>query len=541
MKKIYVLGVMCLLSFCILSSCNLVPQPSPTAVHMSKLYGENHQITGTYSKDCAVACNNGIFVGQKKNGVISFKGIPYAKQPTGNLRWKPPVLAEDSNNVYEAYYFGKSPIQTQLFSEPASYYEHGEDCLNLNVWTSNRTQKKGKPVMVFIYGGAFGWGGTCDPLYDGQRLIEEHDDIVLVTIDYRAGILGFIDFSSIEGGENFKESGNLGLLDQVCALEWIHQNIKAFGGDPKNVTIFGESAGATSVSLLPIITNDNTLFQRVIAQSGSIEFTYSKDQCQELTNLLLAETNATCMDDLVALSEEEIMELNKKLNAFCNFPERDGITLPVDLYRTYKNSSDRNIDMLIGTNKDEVRYWIDQFGGESMYESDIKIKYEKIIRKLSDEDQSYAKQFMADQKVDKIWACTEFFNELMFRIPAILQASYQDNTDHNVYMYYWTYPSTIKHLGACHTIELSAIFNNLDETTYSGEPIDAKFAEIIQQMWVNFAKTGNPSTDTIRWTPFHSITKDTMILGNDMGMEQNILSEQFRMLAPLVKYHCSIF
>ena len=235
------------------------------------MYGENYEITGSFDKQHSVKCSNGTFVGFADSNVVSYKGIPYAQPPTGSLRWKPPVPAADREGVYEAYYFGCSPIQTEWPSEPGSYYPQSEDCLKLNVWVNRSNDSSDKPVMVFFHGGSYAWGAASDPIYDGQNLVSKYDDLILVSVEFRSGLLGFIDLSSVEGGEAYKESGNLGLLDQKCALEWIRKNISAFGGNPENVTVFGESSGAGSVSLLPLMDGTKGLFQRVIAQSADLQ------------------------------------------------------------------------------------------------------------------------------------------------------------------------------------------------------------------------------------------------------------------------------
>ena len=153
------------------------------------------------------------------------------------------------------YCIEKSPIQSVCEGETASNYEIGEDCLYLNIWKNNDNEKN-KPVMVFLHGGAFGWGGTSDPLYDAHNFVKTHNDIIYVTIAYRVSMLGFIDLTQIKGGENYKESPNLGLLDQIQALKWINKNIENFGGDKNNITIVGESAGALSVTTLPLIKKE---------------------------------------------------------------------------------------------------------------------------------------------------------------------------------------------------------------------------------------------------------------------------------------------
>lgn len=216
-------------------------------------YGVNGKIDGSYNPSVAVKCFNGTFVGQQDEGILTFRGIPYAKPPVGSRRWKRPAPAPQDDGVYEAYYFGKSPIQTEWETEEGSYYPQGEDCLYLNVWVNRTNTTAKKPVMVFFHGGGFGWGGTADPLYDGANFVRENPDIILVTVGYRIGLMGFVDFSDLKGGSNFADAPNLGILDQIESLRWVQKNITFFGGDRKNVTIFGESAGGASVSLLPII------------------------------------------------------------------------------------------------------------------------------------------------------------------------------------------------------------------------------------------------------------------------------------------------
>jgi para-nitrobenzyl esterase len=301
-------------------------------------------------------------VGQEHNSVISYKGIPYAQPPVGKLRWKEPVSAADDDGVYEAYYYGNSPIQSKWPSEVASYYHQGEDCLTLNVWSNETGPSEGKTVMVFFHGGSFGWGGTCDPMYDGENLVQKYPDVVLVTVESRLGLLGYVDFTEVPGGEDYPTSGNLGLLDQVCALQWVQKNISAFGGDPDNVTIFGESAGGGSVSLLPLVEGTEGLFRRVIAQSGSVSLTFSREESKKQTQVLLEESGCTNMAELQMLSEEEIHRIIEEVSDFNDFPERDGVVLSEDLYRAWEQERLADIDLLIGTNADEVRYWVNEMG-----------------------------------------------------------------------------------------------------------------------------------------------------------------------------------
>ena len=208
-------------------------------------------------------------------------------------------------------------MQTICPGEIASNYEIGEDCLYLNIWKNNDNEKN-KPVMVFIHGGAFGWGGTSDLLYEGFNFVKNHKDIILVTIAYRVGMMGFIDLTQIKGGENYKASPNLGLLDQIQALKWINKNIENFGGDKNNVTIFGESAGASSVTILPLIKGSKGLFKRIISQSGSFAWAITRDEGKILIDEIKSEIKKERkeeidMDYLLNLSEEEIINLNERV------------------------------------------------------------------------------------------------------------------------------------------------------------------------------------------------------------------------------------
>ena len=500
-------------------------------------YGENRPLADTdHPEGPAVTCSNGTFIGKEKNEVCSFKGIPYALPPVGKLRWKPPVPAEKDGGTYEAFYFGKSGIQTDAETERASLYVQGEDCLTLNVWTSDKTETEGKPVMVFIPGGAYGWGGSADPLYDGQNFIEAHPDVILVTVNYRIGLMGFIDFSAVKGGEEYSRSGNLGLLDQICALQWVRDNIRGFGGDPKNVTLFGESAGGGSVSLLPLIDEAKGLFRRVIAQSGSIALTFSREECQSLTAKLMEETNAKTMEDLLALTEEELMELNKELNDYNNFPERDGVTVPEDLYAAYREGKSSGIDMMIGTNADEVRYWIGEVGGYRIYRVAGLLLYRSMLDSLPEKEQNYVRAFMELSDDEMVWNSTELFNDWIFRVPAIFQAAEHAKNGGRAYMYYWTKESAIPHYGACHAVELAYIFGNLDDTIYTGERADPALSARVQEMWVNFAKTGNPGTKAVNWEPYEPALRKTMILGDRIHMVSDPLAQQRILVEPLLHH-----
>ena len=406
-------------------------------------YGVNMTVCGDYDQSLSARCENGIFVGRKSESICEFRGIPFAKPPVGKLRWKAPEPVESSDIVMQAYYNGKSPIQTEWPSEQASYYPQGEDCLYLNIWKNLDDTTPDKPVMVFIHGGSYGWGGTADPMYDGKNFVSAHPDIILVSIGYRIGLMGFVDLSYFEGGEDYPDAPNLGILDQIEALRWIQRNIRAFGGNPKNVTIFGESAGGGSVSLLPMIPCAKGLFCRVIAESGSVALTFSKEECREFSKKLKHMSGAQSVSQLQRLSEFDLQQINEKLNQYNNFPQRDGKLIPLNPYKPYENGETADVDMLIGTNAEEMNYWIEEVGGMTPYRLLSSIKFENDMKILSASDKKRVRDFISLKKEERIWRMSRFYDEMMFRLPAVEQARLHSKNGGKTYMYYWTVPSTL--------------------------------------------------------------------------------------------------
>ena len=499
-------------------------------------YGVNMTVCGDYDQSLSARCENGIFVGRKSESICEFRGIPFAKPPVGKLRWKAPEPVESSDIVMQAYYNGKSPIQTEWPSEQASYYPQGEDCLYLNIWKNLDDTTPDKPVMVFIHGGSYGWGGTADPMYDGKNFVSAHPDIILVSIGYRIGLMGFVDLSYFEGGEDYPDAPNLGILDQIEALRWIQRNIRAFGGNPKNVTIFGESAGGGSVSLLPMIPCAKGLFCRVIAESGSVALTFSKEECREFSKKLKHMSGAQSVSQLQRLSEFDLQQINEKLNQYNNFPQRDGKLIPLNPYKPYENGETADVDMLIGTNAEEMNYWIEEVGGMTPYRLLSSIKFENDMKILSASDKKRVRDFMSLKKEDRIWRMSRFYDEMMFRLPAVEQARLHSKNGGKTYMYYWTVPSTLPMHKACHAVELAYVFGNRDETIYTGEPADKSLSDTVMQMWTNFARTGDPSTDSLTWARYSEPERATMVIDRHPYIQNDILRSQRELLSPLLRY-----
>ena len=484
-------------------------------------------------------CNNGIFIGKQEGHVMAYKGIPYALPPVGALRWKAPVAMADGDKVIDATEFGYVSYQTKLESEAASFLPQSEDCLTLNVWHSINGGLEKKPVIVFIHGGDYAWGGSADSLYDGYNFVDENPDIVFVSINYRLGYLGFIDLSPLEGGEDYPQSGNLGLLDQICALQWVQRNIAAFGGDPDNVTIMGESAGGTSVSLLCLIKEAKGLFHRVIAQSGNVGLTSTKEDDMALTEAIMELTGAESVSDLLVLSGEQLLDVKRELGEWFNYPERDGVVLPEDIMKTFTATDFTGIDLLIGSNKDEAKYWIVDINNEDIYNDIVLFTTDCLREEFEDADKTRFDEFITLVGGDNLASRELFLNDYVFRVPAIYMAENVSAHGGKAYMYYWTKESGDPRLGACHAVELPYVFANPYYTYVTAGEYDEALARRVRQMWVAFAKTGNPSTAAYPWQPYDLGTRATMVLGEMTHMENNLLAARSELVMPLLPYFFS--
>ena len=454
--------------------------------------GENKQITdGGYDPSLAVKCINGTFVGRKKENVITYRGIPYVgKQPVGDLRWKAPVDVVPDNGVYEAYYNAKSAYGNENF-EVGSMYYLDENCLYLNVFKSDDASDKKKPVMVWIHGGAFEAGGTIDPMFDCFNFIKENPDVIVVTIGYRLGVMGFLHLSHLEDGKDYTDSQNLGLLDQVKALKWVHENIAGFGGDPENVTIFGESAGAGSCTLLPLIKGSHQYFKRLIAESGSVNLTRSTEEAIECTDKLMDVLGCKTVSDLLKLDGQKVFEASA-VNFLHQFPERDGKHLPTDTFAAYAGGAAKDLSILVGCNKDEMNFFVSSFGQEGWDNFAESRKKGKFARMTADE-KALAESYMKDVKGDYFQPFASLLSQSWFNVPIIRLSEEQTKGGGKAFTYYFTPESPDPVMKSGHAIELAVVFNHPEMTADTGRAFDETFCKTMRKMWVQFAKTGNPS------------------------------------------------
>ena len=456
-------------------------------------YGENKTITdGNYDKSLAVKCINGTFVGKRVDSTVVFRGIPYVgKQPAGELRWKAPVDVGPCDSVYQAYYNAKSACQPEV--EVSSLYYQDENCLYLNVWKSAQPTAEQKPVIVWIHGGAYAYGGTVDPLYDFHNFVEENPDVIIVSAAYRLGVLGFLHLSHLPDGKDYPDAQNLGLMDQLMALKWVHENIAGFGGDPENVTLMGESAGGGSVTNLSLIKGSHQYFNKVIALSGNPGLSTSTEAAIACTNELMETLGCKTVADLQKVDAQKLVGVATELLPLRLAPERDGNLLPCNPWEAVANGAVKDITYLHGVNKDEMNFFLVGMGGPEPFNEWAVARKEMKLATLTTEEKALVESFCKDVKGESYEPYCKLFSQLMFNAPCMRLSEEQTKAGGKSYTYYFTVESALPMLKSAHGMALAPLFKHPELDGDTGRPFDETFSKTMRKMWVQFAKTGNPS------------------------------------------------
>ena len=439
------------------------------------------------------------------SGIVTFKGIPYAAPPVADLRFEPPVPHDAWTKPLQATDYGATAPQTTGGGPLAECLPNavlsGDDYLNLNVWTPDT--EGSLPVMVFIHGGGFTSGSGAVPAYDGTSFARE--GIVLVTLNYRLGADGFLWF-----GEGVP---NLGLLDQVAALEWLRDNVEAFGGDPANVTIFGESAGAMSVCTLLTMPAARGLFHRAIAESGAGSSVISPDSAKLIAHRVAAilgvePTRAAIatvpMEKLLAAGAQIAAEVGKKprrrlwgdvaQNMMPFEPVVDGIVLPAVPLDSIRRGAAAGIDILMGTNSEEARLFLVPTGlaGRASRLIPYLVAWGYKVRPVS-----AVRRYRANRPgATPGDIASALMTDWHYRIPALRIAEAKSGT--HVYEFAWGSPAFDGELGACHALELPFVFDALEDPGFAlllGRQPPRAIATAMHRAWVSFAKTGRPGWD----------------------------------------------
>ncbi len=474
------------------------------------------------STGLTIETRQGLLRGTTENNVRVWRGVRYAQAPVAELRFKTPQPPQNWEGIKEAFAFGN------IAPQPANDDMGGdgvqsEDCLFLNVWSPKKTEIK-KPVMFWIHGGGFVMGSGSSAMYNGSHL-SKNGDVVVVTINYRLGPLGFLYLEEYNN-DSLNFPSNLGLLDQVAALKWVKENISAFGGDPDNITIFGESAGANSV--LSLLTSPETkgLFHKAIVQSGAELSVTNKQkaaaEAKEFLQLLGISENEIyklrrlSIDTLLAASERLFQKrVKNKEDVMFFIPVSGTEFLPFIPLDAIQQGIAKDIPMLIGTNRDEANLFA------KMKPAAITPEEETVENYLERNGMKpFAKQLLSlYPEYPSRNSILAMITDGIFQIPSIRIADAQSNFASTYsYRFDWTsFPIRLIGLGACHGMELPFVFN----TFHSGAGkriIKAasnrrvhKLSKEMQKSWSNFAHTGKPDNN---WQPYDTKNRSTLIFDN---------------------------
>jgi para-nitrobenzyl esterase len=473
-----------------------------------------------------VSIANGILQGRSTPGSTAFLGIPFAEPPVGPLRWAPPSPALAWTGTRDATTFGPAPWQPSggpldgLVPGMGSD-DQSDDCLNLNVWTPSVDDSR--PVLVWIHGGAFSLGAGSLSVYDGSRLAAATNTVV-VTINYRLGALGFlvIDDPSC--------TPNVGLLDQVAALEWVRNNISAFGGDPDNVTIFGESAGGGSVLSLLSMPSAVGLFQRAIIQSGATDLLLDRDKAQLVAEAVAraAGLETVDVDALRAMSGAQIieaqanaaMELFGTVGTMPFHPVVDGVVLP-HTWLEAASSGFNPVPVIIGTNRDEMDLFkmFDPQAG-SLTADGLRTRFEAVGGNVDALIDAYRSTGASEPP--EAWRRAN--TDIAMWLPALRIA--EARSAHGpTWMYRFDWEASSPDMGSPHGVDIPFPFTTIDVDewdTFVSDPEQAmSLASLMQRSWADFAAEGVPSLGDQDWPSYSADERATAILGRDVTVERD--------------------
>jgi para-nitrobenzyl esterase len=480
-----------------------------------------------------ITTTSGPIRGEEGDGVVVFRGVRYAAPPMGDLRFKPPTRPTPWDEPADCTRFGPIAPQptTPFVDENDESPPQSEDCLFLNVYTPACDAER-RPVLFWLHGGGFTLGSGATATYDGTRFATNHD-VVVVTINYRLGALGFSHLPDL--GKEYQQSGNAGLLDQVLALEWVRDNIAGFGGDPANVTIFGESAGAGSVAALMAMPSAKGLFHKAIAESGSDVVRRMPDWAAEVTRQLCEELGRT-QRDLLTVPVDELFAAQQavgaqaRTNAGMPFaPVVDGDLLPLPHDRIASGSA-ASVPLMIGTNLHEAAMFlsfdptVDELDGAGLVE--------RLEPLLGDRAAEVASAYLASRpEATPRDVLVAALTDRMFRGPAARLAEVQSaHAPTYVYLFAWATPMMGGRMGACHGLEIPFVFNLVDRESMLIPPRTPEMEKLSLAMhaaWAEFARTGDPNHAGLpEWLTYQVPDRPTMVFDEECAVVNDPQGEE---------------
>ncbi|WP_332855684.1 carboxylesterase/lipase family protein [Duganella sp. S19_KUP01_CR8] len=462
---------------------------------------------------------DGAVAGRRQDGVDVYRGIPFALPPVGEWRWRPPQPALAWQGVRDASKFAPACMQHGVSMPGETPPAVSEDCLYLNLWAPPRRAGQRLPVIVWIHGGGYANGSAAMPLYHGDRLARK--GVLVVTIAYRLGALGFLAHPALSAESPHRSSGNYGLMDQIAALEWVRRNIAAFGGDPGRVTIAGQSAGAMAVSALLASPRARGLFQRAIAQSGGIF-----EPLQLAPGYLLANAErdgASYMNSLGAttLDAMRLLPAGRLIGGgagVVTHPVIEPDVLPMSPYEAYVQGRYQDVPLLLGSNAEEARALVDVTAVRAdRFEADITASVGALPQALP---AAYPHATDAEAREGRLGLERDLrFGWDMWAWARLAQAGRSP-----VYYYSFAqrppFPAASVHAGwgASHYAELWYMFDHLGQAPWAWARADRKLAAAMSRYWVNFAATGDPNGSGVpHWPAFRGAAGQVQLLGDPIG------------------------
>lgn len=468
---------------------------------------ENGKLQGTTNED---------------HSVRMFKGIPFAAPPVGDLRWKAPQPATNWSGVRQADKFGSACLQTNVFGD--IYFrdaQPSEDCLTLDIWIPAKSASTKIPVIVWFYGGGFVAGSASEPRYDGENLAKK--GVIIVNPNYRLGVFGFFSHPELSNESGRNASGNYGLLDQVAALQWVVKNIAAFGGDPRNITIAGESAGSLSVSALMASPLSRNLFQKAIGESGAF-FPSGPSAGMRLhpvvdtqqSGVKFAESvGAKSLAEMRAKPGDELLQAAAKLGRGFGFgPNIDGYFLPTDVLSVYAKGVQSHVPLLAGWNADEGKMFVLM----APQKPTAKSFAEQAQGRFGDQAAEFLKLYPAATDQEAVLSAEALSGDDFIAFSTWKWIDMQRKTGTSpVYEYRFEQVPAVKpgamigpvpaaEAGSRHACEIEYVFQTLkSQEGVSWTDEDFRVSEAMASYWVNFAKTGNPNSSGLPdWPKYDS-------------------------------------
>ncbi len=450
-----------------------------------------------------VTTKSGILKGLVEEDIVVFKGVPFAVAPVGDLRWQAPKPPLPWDGVRMADQFSPICMQIGMYPKELTVEEMSENCLYLNIWKPQKTTSEKLPVMLWLYGGSLTNGSASTPLYSGENLARQ--DVIVITANYRLGALGFLAHPELSKEADYKSSGNYGLLDMIAALQWIQENIESFGGDPNNVTIFGQSSGAISISVLIASPLATGLFNKAIAQSGGLFEPIELDKGLSLSareqagERFATRAGVTSLKDLRNIAAEDIIKVPVNTSIII-----DGYVLKQSLFDAYKNKEYNKVSILLGNTTDEGQEFITDLSiTKETYKDELKKHFPAWLVGLT---------APAPGKTDDeaIKAAVEFEGGIRFKWNMWTWAKLASmEKDNKVYFYEFAksppFPSDSDKSGwgAAHGSDLYYVFGQFEQRNWAWTKEDHELSNIIVKYWTNFAKYGNPNGKGLpQWSEF---------------------------------------